>query len=247
MTQSIPKPDGTDAMHTCEHHEADLSAILDGELAMVELTRTLDHLVACPACADFYRRSRLLDRAVAADRRQLDAAESEPAIQPPDELWQRIAERAPWSQTDSDSGAVAGVTPLRSRRAKLREWAPRLAAVFVLAFGLWMVHLVTRGAGSAEFFLHSPEASADVLTEEEVSEWTREEDPLGPAPEMSEQRFVALATEVLQADSRYHYEMLDVLKTVTRADSREAAVDDRAADEEAPASFADAPDERGWR
>ncbi|MDA8019233.1 MAG: anti-sigma factor [Thermoanaerobaculia bacterium] len=217
-------------MNSCEHYEADLSAILDGEVEMVDLKRTLDHLVACPRCAEFYRRSRDLGQAVASSRETSKYPEesdaSELMIDPPPELWQRIAERAPWNETESHPRSA--ITPAsRSRRRALMEWAPRLAAAFVLVLGLWMMQLVVRESGSAGFFRETSEASTDHLAKDELTE-SRIGESL---PEMSDERFVELATEVLEADPRYHYEMLAVMKTATRGIDREGTVDHRKEDE----------------
>ena len=254
----------TDATHaaknTCEVYEADLSAVLDGELETVDLLHTLDHLVSCPACAEFYRRSRDLDLAVATSR-QVDEG-----IEPSDAVWQRIAESAPWSENDESAVAgervdepveaierIARVTPLRRRRrARVMDWAPRLAAAFVVSFGLWIVYAAMRDAGSAEFFHQTAtaEASVDVLSENDLSESLIKAPDLSTlAAEMDEDRFVRLATEVLEADPRFHYEMLRVMKSATRADSREAATDARRVEEdrERPESSTETRREAGER
>ena len=44
----------------CEHHEASLSALVDGELPERELLTAVDHLAECDSCRDFYRRARVL-------------------------------------------------------------------------------------------------------------------------------------------------------------------------------------------
>lgn len=251
----------SDALQTCEPHEADLSAILDGELATVDLTRTLDHLVDCPTCAAFYRRSRELDHAVTDSRAEDETGERDAAIEPSADVWRRIAEQAPWIGGESAHAAdtvpsAHNVVPLTRRRTRLMEWAPRLAAVLVLGFGLWMAHLVTRDPGSAKFFQHS-EASADVLSEDDVSEAEVGSglEGAGEPREMNEERFVQLATEVLQADARFHFEMLEVMKTVTRAEAREGTVDYRRPEENPDVSGSRgdsrredrAPDGKLWR
>ena len=231
--------------NVCQLHEVDLSAVLDGETETVDLLHTLDHLVECPQCAEFYRRSRNLDLAVAESRE----AESSEDIEPSDAVWQRIAENAPWSENapgseDSPFSEVGGaapmapVAPIRRRHSRVMEWAPRLAAVFVVGLGLWMVSAVLRDTGSAEFFSQasdaSVEASADVLSDGELSESSIDAPDDSDATSraaMDEERFVQLATEVLEADPRFHQEMLRVMKTATRAEFREAAVDTRRVEE----------------
>lgn len=233
-TSKTPNTPQLPNSHGCERHEADLSAILDGELSTVDLTSTLDHLVSCSSCAAFYRRSRELDRAVAEARSEPlgGVDDSDPAIEPSAEVWRRISEQAPWSEGGRDRAREA--SHFRPRRQTLVEWAPRLAAAFVLAFGLWMAHLVTRDAGSGALFQQASEASVDVLSEDELSESRIETESTADSSdlsEMDEERFVALASEVLKADPKYHYEMLDVMKTATRVGAREGSVDYRRGDE----------------
>lgn len=184
--------------NACELFEAELSAVLDGELDLVDLPATLDHLIDCRRCAAFYRSSRLLNQAVSSSR-----------VEPHESVWHRISERAPWTETSE-----ASVPTVRSRRSRLQEWAPRLAAVFVLAFGLWMVQVTSRDGGSA-FFRSGGEVGEGATMPEA----------------MSEQRFVALATEVLRADPKYHHEMLEVMESATRAEHRESTVDYRRSEE----------------
>lgn len=211
-------------LNACELYEAELSAVLDGELDLVDLPATLDHLIDCPRCAAFYRSSRLLGHAVSSSRAELSSrAEESFRIEPHESLWRRISERAPWTETSEASERTDRVAtrqqtpkplPRRSRRSRLQEWAPRLAAVLVLAFGLWMVQVTSRDGGSA--FLRSGGEVGEGATMPEA---------------MSEQRFVALATEVLRADPKYHHEMLEVMESATRAEHRESTVDYRRTEE----------------
>jgi hypothetical protein len=178
-------------------------------LELVDLPATLDHLIDCPRCAAFYRSSRLLGHAVASSREEPFRADESFRVEPHESVWRRISERAPWTETSQ-----ASVPTVRSRRSRLQEWAPRLAAVFVLAFGLWMVQVTSRDGGSA-FFRSGGEIGEGATMPEA----------------MSEQRFVALATEVLRADPKYHHEMLEVMESATRAEHRESTVDYRRSEE----------------
>lgn len=100
--------------YPCEAHEAELSALLDGEVDRERLLPTLDHLVRCPACRSFYRRSRALDGTLALLR---EGEAEEPS---PDAPWEGIRRRA-------------GLSPPRRRPP---AWAWPLAAGLLLAVGL---------------------------------------------------------------------------------------------------------------
>ena len=105
-------------MKSCEYHEEQLSAWLDGELEREGQMELLDHLVFCESCRRFHAEARALDGLVAAVRTSADA----PA--PSVEIWERIQ--------------VAAERPAARRRA-IPVWALRAAAVLVLAAGLGSV------------------------------------------------------------------------------------------------------------
>jgi anti-sigma factor RsiW len=104
-------------MKSCEYHEEQLSAWLDGELEREGQMELLDHLVFCESCRRFHAEARALDGLVAAVRAGADA----PA--PSVEIWERIQ--------------VAAERP--TRRRAIPAWALRAAAVLVLAAGLGSV------------------------------------------------------------------------------------------------------------
>lgn len=104
-------------MKSCEYHEEQLSAWLDGELERAGQMELLDHLVFCEPCRHFHAEARALDGLLAVARTPADA----PA--PSAEIWQRI-------QLAADRPA--------SRRA-IPVWALRAAAVLVLSVGLGSV------------------------------------------------------------------------------------------------------------
>ena len=104
-------------MKSCEYHEEQLSAWLDGELEREGQMELLDHLVFCESCRRFHAEARALDGLVAAVRTGADA----PA--PSVEIWERIQ--------------VAAERP--TRRRAIPAWALRAAAVLVLAVGLGSV------------------------------------------------------------------------------------------------------------
>jgi predicted anti-sigma-YlaC factor YlaD len=104
-------------MKNCEHHEASLSAWLDGQLDRAGQVECLDHVVRCASCRDFYLDARALEGLMATLR---TPAETPPA---PPEIWKRIE----WETR------AAGRRTAHPRR---RAFALQAAAVLVLALGL---------------------------------------------------------------------------------------------------------------
>jgi len=114
-------------MKSCEYHEEQLSAWLDGELDRDGQMDLLDHLVFCESCRRFHAEARALDGLVAAVRTNSDAEA------PSAEIWQRIQ--------------VAAERP--ASRRKIPVWALSAAAMLVLAVGLGSVFWFG-SAGEAE-------------------------------------------------------------------------------------------------
>lgn len=75
-------------MNDCEGHEADLSALVDGELEAGGVLPAIDHLAACASCRGFYLRTRALDSAVR------PAAASGALGPAPARLWREIRRRS---------------------------------------------------------------------------------------------------------------------------------------------------------
>ncbi|MFP3940108.1 MAG: anti-sigma factor family protein [Thermoanaerobaculia bacterium] len=95
----------------CDLHQADLSALLDGELGAGEAVAAVDHLADCGACRDYWRSARDLQAATA------PGAATEPT--PPADGWRRI------------EAAVE-----KDHRRSSRAWAWRVAAVLAVGIGL---------------------------------------------------------------------------------------------------------------
>jgi len=155
--------------NACAIHEAALSALLDGELEPAEAPPAVDHLLACAACRDFYRRARALDRAVA-------LAGGPAALPPaPPAVWERIVTAA----------------ELRPRARRLGRWFLAAAAALAIAVSAWGLDALAPVLGGGD-------ERVDVVLGADRGR-------------MTEERFVRLAVEMLQADSRYRDAMRAVL------------------------------------
>ncbi len=107
----------------CEHLEAEVSALLDGELTATQSLTVVDHLLSCDRCRAFYRGGRSLARAL--DSAQLASRDATL----PDDLWQRI-EAAARIPKEGGSAVVRFAVPWW--RALVQ-----VAAVCLIAVGGW--------------------------------------------------------------------------------------------------------------
>lgn len=178
---------------TCETFEVSLSAMIDGELETPEQLPTIDHLLQCASCREFYGQARALDGMVAASA----APSTEPA---PPAVWARIAGEAGLTKHNptQSAGGVRRVAPSRLKRRYVPH-VLQLAAALIVAMGLWFLWPVV---------FDSPEARSvdgvgvvDVVLEEDQGS-------------MSDERFLELAMEVLRADRDYHRKMLEIMRVV---------------------------------
>lgn len=198
---------------TCEPFTIAVSSLIDGELPAERHLDVIDHLVDCDRCRIFYRRARVLGAWTA-------AAESEGDESLPEGLWARIATAANEAPQETNE---AHQTPAGARAAAdptWRTWLPSLAAALLLAVGLWTAGaLGPFGNDIAKQIANRP--AGDGIGGDPVGGGRQagalEVELEGDRGRMTEDRFVALATEVLRADRRYHLEMLEIMSTVTAA------------------------------
>jgi negative regulator of sigma E activity len=186
-------PDSNGALSSAEMLEADLSALVDGELEPARLLAVIDRLVEEPRSRDFYRRARALDGLV-------EATEPLPRSEAPHEVWQRIA---------SSTGQAPATLPFRAR-AGSRPWSKLLApvaaaaaVVLAISLGIWMNSERPRVAARDQH--------ADVALE------TSDITIGGREGQMTDERFLAIATEILEADRRYRREMAEIIDLVESA------------------------------
>ena len=175
---------------SCEHGPG-VSALLDGELAVQQAPELVAHLLDCRSCATFFRRARSLDAALILSAAADDAA-AEPS-RPSAALWDRIRSSA----AARDTRVAGSAAPSRQRR--LPHWMLATAAALLLALG------ALAGWQLAASRMTAPRSSG--ATRNGVTFASLETRP----PKMDEHRFVAIARELLAADSRYRDAMAGVL------------------------------------
>lgn len=166
--------------------EADLSALLDGELAPDRLLDTIDALVDSEACRAFYRQARALDGLIA-------ATEPSPTEEPPRDIWTRIAEAA---GLPADGGGWSAPRP---------RWLGPLVGTLAATV---LVAIVAFGVRDRR--IPSPTPSAPVVEESDLDAITIG----GNRGTMTDERFLALAEELLGAERHYRREMAEIILAV---------------------------------
>lgn len=192
-----------------ERYLAQVSALIDGEIDREQLLPTLDYLVNTGRAREFYRQARAIDGVLHG------FGEKPTREQPGVELWRRIVD---------DATAVTPAADESSRGDDVSEpqaphWWSRhgwlaAAATLILAVLVWV------GLGSP--VSDQPESTVDgdrVAALEEVTIG-------GRAGEMTDSRFLSLATELLQADRRYRQEMLELMVAVEERPMTEASTEE---------------------
>lgn len=198
----------------CEHHQVQLSALLDDQIEPRDMRAALDHVLDCPECARFYREARGLQLIV--ERIEPVAAAGsagEPGV-------------APATSRDRARSALAGW--LRPTPA----WGWAAAVLVAAAVGLWgggrwfeapapddagrspVVGFRSEGSGDAAHAASEPAGGEPIAVA--AGDDARTIDVRGDGVPMNEERFVELTVELLRADRRYQQEMSAVLKQVDR-------------------------------
>ena len=191
------------------NHTLDVSLLIDGELSPVEAPATVDHLLACAECHQFFRRGRALDAALLLAAAE-ESGDAEPA---PPAVWQRIG-----AEVGRELRRETAAPAARSAR-KLPRWAQALAAGLLLVVGAtagW------RLAGTAVSDARGAALDADPVRGAFVAAADSAEPPAAGAT-MDEERFVAIARELLAADRRYRDAMAGVLVVANSAEPREGS------------------------
>jgi negative regulator of sigma E activity len=167
--------------------ESDISALLDGELHNERLLATIDELVESESCRTFYRQARALDGLIA-------AAEPTPAEEPPHHVWSRIADATGISSEAGGWGA-----PRPRWLGPLIGTVAATVLVAIVAFG------VRSAQRSGPLAMEAPvvdDAQLDAIT---IG---------GKSGQMTDERFLALAEELLGADQHYRREMAEIILAI---------------------------------
>lgn len=193
--------DGTPAVADLDDlAAADISALLDDELEHDRLLEVIDLLVDDAGSRNFYRRSRVLGGLMAAH-------EPLPTVDASRETWHRIATAV---------GAPAPDLEPSSRRRSLviGPWLAAAALLVAVAAGVLL------SIGGAPTTGPGPDPAA--VEEEQLADIT-----VGSRPDsMTEERFITLATELLEADRRYRREMVEIINAVDSESSGESRSDE---------------------
>lgn len=200
----------------CESYEVHISALMDGEASPADVLTVLDHLPGCASCQRFYRDARELQELV-------DALPVTPGSTLTTEqqahglgkalLLQGEAEAMPSGSVESAETHSERVVPIGAGEERVAarnpERAPRwvwaLAASLLLALGFGLGDRVG-GLGAPSAIGSGGEVHVEIGAD---------------AGRMSEERFVALAVELLRADRRYRDKMGEVLEAVEDRRARE--------------------------
>jgi hypothetical protein len=167
--------------------ETDISALLDGELAPERLLDAIDTLVESAAGRAFYRQARALDGLIA-------AAEPSSAEEPPREVWARIA---------ASTGFPAAAGRWSAHRPRwIGPLVGTLAATVLVAIVGFGVRSAQQGA--------PPTPGPRVVEDSGFDSITIG----GNRGAMTDERFLALAEELLGADRHYRREMAEIILAI---------------------------------
>ncbi|HVS64014.1 MAG TPA: hypothetical protein VMT85_11000 [Thermoanaerobaculia bacterium] len=178
--------DPTLSLGLSESSEADVSALLDGELPPDRLLDVIDELVDSEACRTFYRQARALDGLIA-------AAEPSPNEEPPRDVWTRIA----------DAAGLPGESGWSAQRPR---WIGPLVGTIAATV---LVAIVAFGVRNAQRSAPLPSEPA-VVDDSQLEAITIG----GNRGAMTDERFLAIAEELLGADRHYRREMAEIILTI---------------------------------
>lgn len=235
---------------SCELQRVQISALLDGELTRDEQLSALDHLLACPACAGFYRQLRGLEAVAARVRESRAKAAAGAAVEtaapavgpagptavgPAGTALAAPASAAAVPPAAAVNRAPSAAPPAAAPGRRLpapRLWRPAPALATLAA----MLALVVLAARTVTY--HQPPADAGRDARAAAAEAagglaggaSGGADAAGGAAAeggdeaasairlragarpMSEERFLNIAVELLQADRLHQRKMSDILR-----------------------------------
>ena len=182
-------------MNACESYEVHISALLDGEATRADTILVLDHLPQCDSCCEFYRQAQELQGLV--DARPLAPGATAAIEQRAQQRGDALLLEQSVDVAEAASGHVvaqrATVVPLE----RTPRWIWGLAASLLVALGFGL------GSVGGAALVGGALPSGDLQVEIGAN-----------AGYMTDERFVALAVELLQSDRKYHNKMSEVLREV---------------------------------
>lgn len=223
--KELPTPSVASSPASCDQL-IEASALVDHELGPVETLLAVDHLLGCPSCAAWYRRSRRLDRNLLL----ATAAQVEPQVPAPAEVWERLVAAVPQAAGGQRPGlASPGLSSPASQRwsrhrASGARWMARVAALALVTAGLGVWWSTTspppRERSAAVVPAEGSEGQVAVTT---TVDPTQQDLTRPKLAKMDEPRFAALAGELLAADPRFRDAMRELLSEVGRYRLREGS------------------------
>lgn len=234
-----------------ERYQAQISALLDGQLHHDQLLSTIDYLVRTPEAVTLYRNARALEGLLQASGR---AAVPE---RPGAELWRRIERDV--SQPDPDAVAPSH-GPASSNRSASRTEGPGLghdssqfgpdkrptimrplgSALFAVAATALLAYLALT---SYRVFQERPQgmSRSEIAWAEGTGSEVRAITVGSRPDQMSDTRFLILAREMLEADRKYRDEMLELMEAVQNQPMVERTTGESEASDVPPS-----PNRGGW-
>jgi hypothetical protein len=198
---------------SCERN-LEASLLLDGELPPSDAATAVEHLLGCADCRQLFRRGRALDAALLFAAAEEGAAVGDSA---PPEVWERIGAEV------GESLRPAAVAEFRGRRRPRPAWLLPLAATLLVGLGASVGWLARSGAPRATQLLAEPARPGDFATVATSGAPAPGTTPGAAGAEMTEERFVAIARELLSSDRRYRDAMAGVLVVADSAEPREGS------------------------
>lgn len=172
---------------------AEISALLDDQKVSQHLLASIDRIAGDDSARRYYLRARALEGLI-------DSLESPPRQEPPASVWSRIAAEAEVEVGPMGWGRAPVRLPIPRASHPVRTWlaAAVLVVLSVLAGAWWQQRSSDR---------ESAFDSGAQLAQIEIG---------ARSGEMTPNRFVDLAAEILEADRSYRRELLGLMVTIER-------------------------------
>ena len=179
-----------------------ISALVDGEYDPDSLLATIDFLVRSKEGRAFYLESRELDGLLEGGGQRATGTERVDG-----RVWAGIKDQV--ESNDAEQASVAEVVALDSNRPDPNSGSHRSHPAWILAAAVFAAVL-----GLASYELWQDRSSTASNSGVQVASLSTEVEVGGSPDSMNDERFFDLATELLEADRKYHKEMLALMAAV---------------------------------